>query len=48
MNSSWRAVLALLILLTASCGSFEPAKPMAMDGDDVSYELEKDLVGLEV
>ncbi len=31
----------MLILLTASCGSFEPGKPLAMDGDDVSYELEK-------
>ncbi|OZC41421.1 hypothetical protein CH286_27420 [Rhodococcus sp. WWJCD1] len=41
MNSSWKAALALLVLLTTSCGSFEPGKPMSMDEDDASREVEK-------
>lgn len=41
MNRVWKATLALLILLAASCGSFEPGRPMPMDGDDVSHEVEK-------
>ncbi len=41
MNSLWKATLGLLILITTSCGSFEPGKPISMDADAVTPELEK-------
>nr|WP_094691155.1 MULTISPECIES: hypothetical protein [unclassified Rhodococcus (in: high G+C Gram-positive bacteria)] len=41
MNRSRKATLALLILLTASCSSFEPGKPMSMDEDDASNKVDE-------
>lgn len=43
MNRSWstRFALAFLVLLTASCGSFEPGKPIAMDDGETSDKLQR-------
>lgn len=41
MKNWWTVALGFSILLTTSCGSSEPGKPLPMDEEDASHEMEK-------